>query len=98
MNRQVKKDAQGRFEKGTGPGPGRPRKCDKVAEDFLVEMAGVTGVDLFLTAKMLVDREEWLEVIRGGFDARIVAKIERLVVFAKSCEEELLSRVPKGEG
>jgi hypothetical protein len=98
VDSQFKKDAQGRFEKGTGPGPGRPRKSEKVSEEFLVEMAGVRGVDLYWTAKALADREEWMESIRISFDAKIVARIERLAELAECCEEEFIRRVPKGEG
>lgn len=60
-------------------------------------MAGVRGVELYWTAKALADRDEWMESIRISFDAKIVARIERLVEISEACEVELIRRVPKGE-
>ena len=54
-------------------------------------------MELYWTAKALADRDEWMESIRISFDAKIVARIERLVEISEACEVELIRRVPKGE-
>ena len=85
----------GRFSMGNAGGPGRPKKSKSLDTAMLRDLAASaeSGPELFLTAMVLKDREEWLERIESGFPKAVADKIKRLVLLAELAQNEIIRRL-----
>ena len=59
-------------------------------------MASITGAELWLLARALTDREEWIERIRESCPRGVVERIEALVEVSNIARGLLLLRVDGG--
>ncbi len=84
----------GRFAAGGPGGPGRPKKAKGLRDATLFDLASpASGAELYLTATMLADREEWLASIEMDFPPSVVSRIKMLVAVSDLARSEIIRRL-----
>jgi hypothetical protein len=88
-------DGAGRFTAGNAGGPGRPKKRKQLDDLTLRDLmaTGESGAELYITAMVLSQREDWLADIEKHFAKGVSDRIKTMVAIADLARAELVRRL-----